>query len=286
MVKEDCGNGYCEENEDCKNCWEDCPCDKEETCNPSSPDANSWGCVREEGVFFVSMITVTYLDSEGDEVSQKGTLVNPCDPDSISLDAYDSSGNYEDTIVILTTTLLRYDIVSEIHDGQLYPIQFYIPFRPKKVVTPPVDFSIMFIRKNPRPKNIFAGGHEVAPNPEGMNRPGWYHFGVSGTGDVVGNLGIVFDGGTQSSNGSVDGCFIATAAYGTETAEEIDILRDFRDDVLLQNTVGEGLVNLYYEISPPLADSISKHDSLRLLVREIIVNPIVEIFRSSECIWG
>ena len=63
------------------------------------------------------------------------------------------------------------------------------------------------------------------------------------------------------------GCFIATAAYGTPMAEEIQILRDFRDEYLLTNPVGQTLVDFYYRNSPPIAEFITEHPSLKSIVR-------------------
>ena len=87
-------------------------------------------------------------------------------------------------------------------------------------------------------------------------------------------------------DGNGDGCFIATAAYGTSTAAEIDNLRAFRDEVLLQNSLGSQLVNLYYEVSPPVADFISEHDVLRTLVRELLVDPVAWLVEATQAIWG
>jgi hypothetical protein len=63
------------------------------------------------------------------------------------------------------------------------------------------------------------------------------------------------------------GCFIATAAYGTPMAEEIQVLRNFRDEYLLTNPVGEALVELYYRVSPPVAEFITEHAGLKPIVR-------------------
>ena len=82
-----------------------------------------------------------------------------------------------------------------------------------------------------------------------------------------------------------EGCFIATAAYGTPTAEQINVLREFRDVVLLKSTVGSQFVALYYRLSPPIADFIAGNELLRTLVREFLVDPIVWVVESTGDTW-
>jgi hypothetical protein len=47
----------------------------------------------------------------------------------------------------------------------------------------------------------------------------------------------------------------------------VKVLREFRDRFLLTNSVGRCFVDLYYTYSPPVADFIAKHDTLRAAVR-------------------
>ena len=84
----------------------------------------------------------------------------------------------------------------------------------------------------------------------------------------------------------VEGCFIATAAYGTSSAAEIDVLRAFRDEVLLGNSLGSQLVEWYYQASPPVADFISENSLLKTIVRELLVDPVVSLVEATEVIWG
>jgi hypothetical protein len=64
-----------------------------------------------------------------------------------------------------------------------------------------------------------------------------------------------------------EGCFIATAAYGSYLDSHVETLRYFRDQYLVTNPVGSALVSMYYDISPPIADFIDDHPALKPIVR-------------------
>ncbi len=81
-------------------------------------------------------------------------------------------------------------------------------------------------------------------------------------------------------------CLIAAAAYGTETAGNIDILREFRNTVLLPNALGAELVSLYYRTSPPIAGFISQNEILRTAVRVGLVDPLAAMVDSSKGLWS
>lgn len=84
------------------------------------------------------------------------------------------------------------------------------------------------------------------------------------------------------ANGGVGGgdgpCFIATAAYGTPMAAQIDVLREFRDAYLLDNTVGSAFVDSYYRLSPPVADAVASSPALAAAVRLVLL-PVLFIMR-------
>lgn len=77
---------------------------------------------------------------------------------------------------------------------------------------------------------------------------------------------------------TVSPCFVATAAYGTPMADEIGVLRRFRDRHLLTNPIGEALVSAYYEVGPDLAAEIAEDDDRRSIVRTLL-EPVVALAR-------
>lgn len=93
---------------------------------------------------------------------------------------------------------------------------------------------------------------------------------------------------TTSASSSSDTCFIATAAFGTPLAGEIDVLRGFRDDHLLGSYVGMAAVDSYYRVSPPIADFISRNELSKTMVRVMIVTLIasIEMFSGGSGLLG
>ncbi len=77
---------------------------------------------------------------------------------------------------------------------------------------------------------------------------------------------------------TLSGCFIATAAYGSPMASEVDMLRRFRDERLLKNPIGQVAVASYYALSPALSTIIADNESLRTLARRAL-SPIVRTVR-------
>lgn len=74
-------------------------------------------------------------------------------------------------------------------------------------------------------------------------------------------------GGGGGDGGGGGGCFIATAAFGSINEIHVEHLRQFRDQRLLTNKIGQEFVKLYYKYSPPMADFIAKHEILRHVVQ-------------------
>jgi ribosomal protein L7/L12 len=85
------------------------------------------------------------------------------------------------------------------------------------------------------------------------------------------------DTGAQARSG----CFIATAAYGSIDAPEVEALRRFRDRVLLRSGAGRRLVDGYYRVSPPIAARLAQSDRARSLVRGLLrpVAALCEVWR-------
>ncbi len=79
---------------------------------------------------------------------------------------------------------------------------------------------------------------------------------------------------STSSENTGGGCLIATAAYGTELAPQVQLLREIRDNTVMSTASGAsfmtGFNQLYYSFSPTIADLERENPMFQEAVRAFI----------------
>jgi hypothetical protein len=142
------------------------------------------------------------------------------------------------------------------------------------------------------PRFVCSG--QIAPTTNsaritGLVNGGHYHFVVVGV-DNYGNAAIsnITDAQPEptedlyrryrDSGGAAGHCFIATAAFGSYESGWVQVLRQFRDEVLLPNAPGRAFVAWYYAHSPPAANWIAQRNWARAIVRVILLPVIAAAF--------
>ena len=83
---------------------------------------------------------------------------------------------------------------------------------------------------------------------------------------------------TSVKTGNGGGCLIATATYGSEMSQQVQQLRELRDNQLLQTesgTVFIGMFNdIYYSFSPTIADMEREHPMFKEAVK-LAITPMI-----------
>ena len=98
-------------------------------------------------------------------------------------------------------------------------------------------------------------------------------FGVCGSGTkLIDGMCVIID------NSEGGGCLIATATYGTEMAPQVQLLREIRDNQLMNTGSGAsfmtGFNQLYYSFSPTIADMERENPVFREAVK-IGITPLL-----------
>ena len=82
----------------------------------------------------------------------------------------------------------------------------------------------------------------------------------------------------QSDDSEGGGCLIATATFGSELAPQVQLLREIRDNQLLNTESGmsfmTGFNQLYYSFSPTIADLEREHPAFKEMVK-IGITPLL-----------
>jgi hypothetical protein len=99
-----------------------------------------------------------------------------------------------------------------------------------------------------------------------------YNFKIE-AGDAAGNWSTIGPSTTVVTE-KTEGCFIATAAFGSYLDPHVWVLRNFRDRVLLKFPLGKLFVAWYYRNSPPIAAVIDQSEPLRFVTR-LALTPLI-----------
>jgi hypothetical protein len=88
------------------------------------------------------------------------------------------------------------------------------------------------------------------------------------------------DSGSGGSAGSSDGsgCYVATMVYGSYEADEVWVLRRFRDNILQKSRGGRWFINWYYSWSPGFVAKYGKYKFIHR-VAKCAIQPLVWILK-------
>ena len=83
---------------------------------------------------------------------------------------------------------------------------------------------------------------------------------------------------TSVKTGNGGGCLIATATYGSEMSQQVQQLRELRDNQLLQTESGKQFIGMfndvYYSFSPTIADMEREHPMFKEAVK-LAITPMI-----------
>ena len=92
-------------------------------------------------------------------------------------------------------------------------------------------------------------------------------------------LPVMSDSEIETAKQGGNGCFIATACLGSQNHPDVIELRQFRNQYLCLTAAGKFFISVYYQISPRIANWLSRHGLARLIVSYLVVRPAVLIIR-------
>ena len=240
-------------------------------------------------------------DCESDQVWQGNACVDAIDPPKNDLNLQTDKVLYGQGGVVVIT-----GIIHNIENLSTGDVAIIVRAPDNNIVTiaqvhPNADGSFQTSLKADGPQFKAPGDYTVLANFSGLKSTITFEF-TGGSGDIISggeplptpkpeptpeptpepeptcSQGTeLVDGICQvvkTSGEGKSGCLIATAAYGTELAPQVQFLREIRDNTVMSTTSGmafmTGFNQLYYSFSPTIADLEREHPMFQEAVRAFI----------------
>ena len=151
------------------------------------------------------------------------------------------------------------------------------------------NFGEMYIPRALMSGNLtfYINGEPYSPKVKTNEQISFITLNFTGSGDskieIIGtdyfreiNQTMIDEPSKETDNGG--GCLIATAAYGSELAPQVQQLREIRDNQLLKTEAGKLFMNyfndVYYSFSPVIADYERENPIFKELVK-ITITPMI-----------
>ena len=173
---------------------------------------------------------------------------------------------------------------------EAYVISLTIGLVIASIIQVPISMTLL-----PALLNAISGGpnaSNAASNAPPQGRPAWTRIGLANGGGLgTVRLDLYTQSGQFTGGGLVLGCrlvpvgslttlgavadagsscFVATAVLGTSLHPKVQVLRRFRDEILMNYWWGRSLNAVYLKVSPPIADIIRRSRNLRRVIRPMI----------------
>jgi len=118
---------------------------------------------------------------------------------------------------------------------------------------------------------------------EGLKPQTHYLVGVRTQGPCMGESDIAVTDFTTPvmKFTQLSGCFVATAAYGSEMEPEVAALRSARDELRPRSPLFAAAIELYYRSGPAAAAVIKRSDTARTLARRLI-GPLADLAEAAS----
>tara|TARA_B100000586_G_scaffold10316_1_gene7161 strand:+ start:132 stop:1628 length:1497 start_codon:yes stop_codon:yes gene_type:complete len=215
---------------------------------------------------YFSEISVTFMPLENDVLRTFHILLT-CSNELIELPNCDPDGNIDEQLARGNVNPLDFIQVENISRSKIFEDEF-LPLNS-------VIQILIFSEENLQVKSVNSNVIEKLQNLGDVQENGWFFTSKSGkkidgrylfgqessvsTNDLAFSIGAysVDDVEIKEVEGG-GGCLIATAAFGSEMAPQVQFLREIRDNTILQTESGSafmiGFNQFYYSFSPIVAD--------------------------------
>ena len=206
---------------------------------------------------FILLIT-TNLDAFGVDVSLRDVgFVNKY---MISADEYNFEITFTANFTVLSHTFSAHDKMLQFNVDAVHEKE-----NVAEIIIPRDLFDGEF--------TILLDGKEISANVNKTDRSSVVSIVFDGNGDTIDITATKYLGvELEKSNGG--GCLIATAAFGSELAPQVQQLRELRDNTVLQTESGTsfmtGFNHFYYSFSPAIADYERENPTFKEAVKLIL----------------